>query len=115
MQTNRHILTQELENTAILKDLIKSISGDDELDKTYIEIVVLLTNKVLESLKDDPTLEVKVPDSLMNDLRQEIQKEIRNLNPTIELSGGIDINIPEGTSIDEITKEIKREARKSCI
>ena len=59
--TNRNILTEELQNAAILKDLVKSFVGNNKLDKIYGEIVGLLANKVLASLKDDSTIEVKVP------------------------------------------------------
>lgn len=66
-------LTQELENAAILKNLVKSIRKDTELDKTYVKVVGLLANKVLASLKENPTIEVKIPESLMDDFREELK------------------------------------------
>lgn len=74
--TNRNILTEELENAAILKDLVKSITGNNSLDQTYFEIVVTLANKFLETLKDDSTIEIKVPDHLIDDIRKEIKREL---------------------------------------
>ncbi len=75
--TNRNILTEELQNVAVLKELVKSVRDNKELYKTYAEIVGLLATKLLESLKDDPTIEVKVPDYVIVNLREEIKREIR--------------------------------------
>lgn len=77
--TNRNILTEELQNAAILKDLVKSLTGNNKLDQTYGEIVGLLATKVLESLKDDPTIEVKVPAHLINEITAGIKKELKNV------------------------------------
>lgn len=70
-------LTQELENAVILKDLMRSIREDIELDKTYAKVIGLLANKVLESLKEEPTLEVKVPEALINEIQKGIQRELK--------------------------------------
>ncbi len=93
--TNRNILTEELQNAAILKDLVQSVSGNNKLDENYKEIVALLADKVLESLKDDPIIEVKVPARLIDEIRKELKKS--------------------DTVIYETPKGIKKELRKGCI
>ncbi len=97
--TNRNILTQELKNAAVLKDLVQSVSGNHKLNENYKEIVALLADKVLGSLKDDLTIEIKVPDHLIDDLRNELKRELKKSD----------------TVIYETPKGIRKELRKGCI
>lgn len=81
--TNRNILTEELQNAAILKDLVHTVSGNHKLNENYKEIVAILATKVLESLKDDPTIEIKVPAHLIDEITAGIKKELKKSNAYI--------------------------------
>ena len=67
------MLRKDLENAAILKDLVHTAG---ESKQKYHEIVNILSEKLLASLKEDPTIEVRVPDHLIDEIRKEIGREL---------------------------------------
>lgn len=70
--TNRNILTQELENAAILKDLVP-IQG--EIRIMFDAIVKILTEKFQKSLEDDSILEI--PKTSVDEAKGKMQQVMK--------------------------------------